>query len=479
MNTLKQHFTKVKSIPWYIQGVNGVPIFLTTAAWSGITMEKVVGYRFTHFLFHYKEGYGEMHYDPADLKRLWKIIQDKILADSDYLVGMRNVYDSVFEHHRTFFHEVETSDITQLSDSKLLLLLHRGRLAMVDSVGVAHLVEPIGQEIEADVKARLAEEISEGDIKQYFVELTVPSQLSFVSREEKDLQKLIGLSGSFLEEALQDHIDTYYWIQNTYRGKKGLTISSLKERLSLYTKAASQDPEDTIIQKKTALMKRLNLSQKTQDLLWLIDFVTVWQDERKENILQAIGWLEDVLIEISRRTLASVDDLGYLGSEEIERFTSLSDIKALASVLHERRHGSYFLIEEGREYIASGKLYEELRGLEVGQNDAVKIGQQIHGSVANTGTASGKVALCINLSSLHKVEAGDVLVTSMTRPEFMPALRKVSAIVTDEGGITSHAAIVARELGIPAVIGTKVATKLLKDGMRVEVRANHGFVRIV
>jgi len=71
------------------------------------------------------------------------------------------------------------------------------------------------------------------------------------------------------------------------------------------------------------------------------------------------------------------------------------------------------------------------------------------------------------------------LVTSMTRPEFVPAMRKAVAIVTDEGGITSHAAIVSRELGIPCVIGTKSATKVLKDGWIVQVKANHGQIVVL
>ena len=67
----------------------------------------------------------------------------------------------------------------------------------------------------------------------------------------------------------------------------------------------------------------------------------------------------------------------------------------------------------------------------------------------------------------------------MTRPEFMPALKKAAAIITDEGGITCHAAIVSRELNIPAVIGTKIASKVLKDGMMLVVKANHGHVRVL
>jgi pyruvate, water dikinase len=67
----------------------------------------------------------------------------------------------------------------------------------------------------------------------------------------------------------------------------------------------------------------------------------------------------------------------------------------------------------------------------------------------------------------------------MTSPDYVIGMKKAGAIVTDEGGITCHAAIVARELQIPCVIGTKNATKLLKDGQLVEVNANHGWVKII
>lgn len=78
-----------------------------------------------------------------------------------------------------------------------------------------------------------------------------------------------------------------------------------------------------------------------------------------------------------------------------------------------------------------------------------------------------------------KVKEGDILVTFMTTPVFVPAMEKAAAIVTDEGGILCHAAIVSRELGIPCVIGTKIATKVLKDGDFVEVDANRGIIKII
>lgn len=80
---------------------------------------------------------------------------------------------------------------------------------------------------------------------------------------------------------------------------------------------------------------------------------------------------------------------------------------------------------------------------------------------------------------MGKVQKGDILVAVMTRPDYIVGIKKAAAIVTDEGGITCHAAIVAREIGIPCVIATKIATKVLKDGDLVEVNANHGVVKII
>ena len=84
-----------------------------------------------------------------------------------------------------------------------------------------------------------------------------------------------------------------------------------------------------------------------------------------------------------------------------------------------------------------------------------------------------------NAGELNKVNDNDILVTGMTTPDYLPALRKAAAFVTDEGGVTCHAAIVARELKKPCIVGTKRATQLLKDGELVEVDANSGIVRIL
>ena len=80
---------------------------------------------------------------------------------------------------------------------------------------------------------------------------------------------------------------------------------------------------------------------------------------------------------------------------------------------------------------------------------------------------------------IPELKEGEILVTHMTTPDFVPAMRRAAAIVTDEGGVTCHAAIIARELKKPCVVGTKHATQIFKDGDMVEVDANAGIVRKV
>ena len=104
---------------------------------------------------------------------------------------------------------------------------------------------------------------------------------------------------------------------------------------------------------------------------------------------------------------------------------------------------------------------------------------EVRGNTAFKGIVKGRVVLISGKKDLYKVKEGDVIVTTMTTPDYVPAMQKASAFVTDEGGITCHAAIIAREMEKPCIIGAKVATKILKDGMEVEVNANQGIVRIL
>jgi len=100
----------------------------------------------------------------------------------------------------------------------------------------------------------------------------------------------------------------------------------------------------------------------------------------------------------------------------------------------------------------------------------------VKGETASGGVYSGPVKLIQDSSELDKVEKGDVLVTTMTTPDMVPAMQKAGAIVTNEGGMTCHAAIVSREMGIPCIVGTEHGTEMLKEGQIVTVHATRGIV---
>jgi pyruvate,water dikinase len=115
--------------------------------------------------------------------------------------------------------------------------------------------------------------------------------------------------------------------------------------------------------------------------------------------------------------------------------------------------------DDGKLYIVQSRpittLKDEVKTEETEMTEEMKV--LLKGLGASPGVGAGKVVVIFDASEIDKVKEGDVLVTTMTNPDMVPAMKRASAIVTDEGGRTCHAAIVSRELGIPAVVGTKEA----------------------
>jgi phosphohistidine swiveling domain-containing protein len=151
------------------------------------------------------------------------------------------------------------------------------------------------------------------------------------------------------------------------------------------------------------------------------------------------------------------------------------------SVLEERaRNGAFVHIHNDLSYdIITGKSYQSVEEYFEKKFEVNQTTTSLKGMSASSGTVQGKVKIVLRIEDIEKVNEGDILVASMTRPEMIVAMQKASAFITDEGGITCHAAIVARELKKPCIIGTKIATQVLKDGDLVEVDADAGVVRIL
>jgi len=159
--------------------------------------------------------------------------------------------------------------------------------------------------------------------------------------------------------------------------------------------------------------------------------------------------------------------------EEIqaENFPTVEDLK-------KRDHGFIFThnklhVEVTRETVE--REYGILLEREVISSES----NTITGNIAYPGVARGRVRRIMGHKQISVIEEGEILVSPMTMPDFLPAMERAAAFITDEGGMTCHAAIVAREMQKPCIVGTKVATQVLRDGVLVEVDANAGLVRLL
>jgi len=155
-------------------------------------------------------------------------------------------------------------------------------------------------------------------------------------------------------------------------------------------------------------------------------------------------------------------------------------IKQLAQI-GKRIHNHYFYPQDiewvwykKKFYIVQSRPVTTLKEKNEGQDQKDKRKPLLTGTPASPGFAAGPVQIIKSVKEIEKVEKGEILVTTMTSPDFVPAMKKVVAIVTDKGGQTSHAAIVSRELGIPCVVGTEKATEILKNGQIITVNGAKG-----
>ncbi len=172
--------------------------------------------------------------------------------------------------------------------------------------------------------------------------------------------------------------------------------------------------------------------------------------------------------------------LQYCSSEELYAYLN-GDLTLLEKKNINKRARGWLLYQKQSWYVHGvNELRKIVRrfGFELEEDAPLNVNTTtVAGTVAYRGKMRGTVRLLYRYEDNEKVKKGEIIVSPMTTPAFMPALIKCGGIVTDEGSITCHAAIVSRELGIPCVIGTRIATKVLKDGDKVSVDAERGVVK--
>ncbi len=206
-----------------------------------------------------------------------------------------------------------------------------------------------------------------------------------------------------------------------------------------------------------------NVSQSKRDLGLRMRARSIDYFELTDHVIQ--DTLRDFYPELG-------DLIKFIRIEEV-----MNDAIPSLAILEERKkHYIYF---KSKLYSDNLDIFAKENNIKIERDEVPNDISELKGQIAMKGKVSGVVRVLHSKADISKIKEGEILVTMMTTPDYLPAMQKAAAFITDEGGITCHAAIVAREIGKPCIIGTKVGTKVLRDGDMVEVDANNGIVKII
>jgi len=407
----------------------------------------------------------------------------KYFLDLENNKNLWEEWDNWIKEFNESTEELENLDFKELTDEQLY-----ERLASFYNLNISFWLIALVSEFsniggEGYFRKKL-EKLFGDKANQHLEVLLTPTKLSFLQQEELDLLKLA--SHQDRTEALKEHSEKYHWLLNSYIGNRVLDVNYFKEKLEelLKQKPAEQhikEIQDTVEknkQRKENLIKELKLSEELILMAHQMSQSIWWQDLRKSYILQLSSFWDKFLEEIDRRTDWSFEELHWCWYNELldivkgEKVDKASILKRQNYYAIYAENGSFEKITDENFIKSSINSYlkadvsnvKELKGLVVSRGEPVQ----------------GVVKIIKNpFTDADKMQQGDILVATVTEPEFVVLMRKAAAIVTDQGGMTSHAAIISRELGIPCIVGTKIATQALQDGDIVTVDANKGIVKII
>lgn len=222
------------------------------------------------------------------------------------------------------------------------------------------------------------------------------------------------------------------------------------------------------------LLKALGVDSRHKTLLQIASNIMYLKAVRKDCMYIGAWVSEPMFFEIGRRLGLTTHEARYIFFFEmndalVNKKFNKAEIRSRTKevILHQRENKPDKIVQGS----AAKKFIKSLRVQQPDENV-----RELKGQCAYPGKVRGRVKLVNTPEMMNKMEKGDILIAYATQPNLLPAMRKAAAFVTDFGGITCHAAIVAREWKVPCVIGTGNATKILKDGELVEVDATKGTV---
>ena len=309
------------------------------------------------------------------------------------------------------------------------------------------------------------------NITQAILNLSVALKPNGPEQEESDLwqiKKHMQDPGFDLGAALADHCDKYAYLAYREPFAEGYGVEYFRKRLDDIKEWQKPTP------KYPEAISRFS----TQELEYIqvLDEFVFFRTYRTEKSYEALFYLEKFLAKLESEFNLGKHDLSYYSFEEIEQLVT-NALYVEPPLINARKSGFAMLLHDSQISIKTGDELEQVIASKNSKKHRHR--KVVHGMVVSRGHAQGPVKIVMDASVQDMVEDGDILVTPMTTPDYLPALRKAAAFVTDEGGITCHAAIVAREMKKPCVIGTKNATEVFSNGDLVDVDAILGIVKIV
>lgn len=468
--------------------ISACPLFLYYAIEPAFTpLKKLFGITYSESLIIFKQGKVEWFLDDKDLGVESKKFADAVIMHPDVGKKFNRAWDERTNKLVEQFSILDVTDFSTIPDNKLITLFQQFSKAYYNWFTVTISLELASSSIEPLMGGRLKTYFSKNREKQLqkaFSVLTAPLELTFYRREQRDILHILQLPKAKRVQALQLHQKKYYWILNSYAQGKPLLVSYFKKELKKLTNTNWQATVEEIktypsqiARDKQELLFAMNPSTIDARLIKTVEQLARLMDVRKEYNFRAEYYLEQFVQEISRRTQIPTDDLKYLSPEEL---AEVSGGTRYQSIIADRKQCFVFVCTASKIESFTGKNAQVI----VDQFSHVnRINESvIHGRVASTGDVyyfRGTAKIIHTIKDIGQLRDGDILVTPMTSPDFVIGMKKAGAIITDVGGLLSHAAIVSRELHKPCIVGTEIATKVIHDGDVVELHCGKGTIRII
>jgi len=474
---MKINLKKIRESKWYKQKTNSAPYFILGPIYGAMKLLNA-GER---CIFNLSGTSTELYFDEGLINELAKKVVKRQQKDTFYTFHLHNHWLKLASQTEQIIDKILAQPLKTLSEAQLLTLHKKLTKINLRIWQMPFFLDIFDSNTGIFIKENLKNYKSQPSAEELQT-LTLPPELLEIQKFERDLLKI---AAAQVEKnnpySIKSVIANYYSIYYGYAGGQKLTEKKLFKEISLLKKSKNKhrlekfkDYDKTTKKTKSRLIKKYHLNKQTQNLLNMFSEITLWRDQRKVTLQKTVFAMEILGKEIAKKNKLPWNKFKLCPPYSIQ--TSLARQNILQKYQKLTQNSVIIMWNSQKNHLVFVKGQMKKKILKI-LNTAEKNFNKLKGKIAHRGLARGTIKIVNGINDFKKFKKGNILVVSMTRPEFMPILKKAKAIITNEGGITSHAAIVSRELGIPCIIGTKIATEIFKDGDKVEVDANYGFVK--